>query len=90
MWQLGQIYTKDVKISFVYVETEQTSRVSTLTGDLPERLLSCCLHCSFIKFSVVMIYCLLSRSAKIKDEEWSSNAEFLKSIWYYAFDSARE
>ena len=30
MWQLGQIYTSDVKISSVYVETEQTSRVSAL------------------------------------------------------------
>lgn len=37
MWQLGQIYTSDVKISSVYVETEQTSRVSALAGDLPER-----------------------------------------------------
>ena len=56
MWQLGQIYTSDVKISSVYVETEQTSRVSALAGDLPERLLSCCFHCLFIKFSVVMIF----------------------------------
>ena len=37
MWQLGQIYTRVVKISTVYVETEQTSRVSALAGDLPER-----------------------------------------------------
>jgi len=97
MWQLGQIYTSDVKISSVYVETEQTSRVSALVDDLPERLWSCCFHCLIIKFSVVMIfgsivlnYCLLSGSSQIKDEKWSSNAEFLKSIWYYAFDSARE
>ena len=37
MWQLGQIYTSDVKIFSVYVETEQTSRVSALASDLPER-----------------------------------------------------
>ena len=56
MWQLGQIYTSDVKISSVYVETEQTSRVSALAGDLPERLLSSGFHCLFIKFSVVIIF----------------------------------
>ena len=36
-WQLGQIYTRVVKISSVYDETEQTSRVSALAGDLPEK-----------------------------------------------------
>ena len=64
-------------MSSVYAETEQSSQVSALAGDLSERLLSCCFHCLFIKFSVVMIffgsialiYCLLSGSAKIKDEE---------------------
>ena len=56
MRQLGQINTSDVKISSVYVGTEQTSRVSALAGDLPERLLSCYFHCLFIKFSVVMIF----------------------------------
>ena len=55
MWQLGQIYTSDVKMSSVS-ETEQTSRVSALAADLPERLLSCCFHYLFNKFSVVMIF----------------------------------
>ena len=53
---LGQIYTSDVKNSSIYVETEQTLQVSTLAVDLPEKLLSCCFHCLFINFSVVMIF----------------------------------
>ena len=39
MWQLGQIYTSDVKFFSVNVETEQTSRVSALAGDLPKRII---------------------------------------------------